>query len=390
MFENIRKILFIRNDRIGDFLLNLPAIHALKETYPEAEISVVVHPLIAELLVYRKEGHPDITEIIPFETPAKPKTRSRGGFLALRHAWRRARNDMSAFSKWFSLFRRLNKAKYDLAIVSNPHKYFHLLTALLRIPCRIGYDRKWGFLLTHTLPDRKAENKKHEVEYNLDLIYGAKSWKSGEIFPPPTLTTREGEDAFRIYLNPEEEKSFLDSLTTQGLSLQKKWLAVHPFTTDPKKQWPIDKCVDLLNRLLEWNSTSGHPIEIVLIGAADAAEEKILRNINLSFRGPKPLVSKDRGISPSLKNLIGKLTLRQLAIFLKNARLLLSNDSGPVHIAASFQTETIVLFGGGSNPTRWGPWSIGNKIKHSIIQKSHMSEISVETVWQEVIQKFQF
>jgi len=56
------RILFIRTDRIGDFLLNLPAIHALKETYPDSKISVLIHPEVQELV----NNHPDIDEFISF------------------------------------------------------------------------------------------------------------------------------------------------------------------------------------------------------------------------------------------------------------------------------------------------------------------------------------
>src|SRR3989338_2343283 len=140
----IQNILFVRTDRLGDFLLNLPAIHALKETYPKAHLSVLLHPSLEELL----KDHPDMDEVIPF-TPALYDTH---------------------FLKWFLFFWKLRKKYFDLVIISNPHKYFHLLTCLMRIPYRVGYDRKWGFFLTHTLTDLKAQSLKHEVEYNLDLV----------------------------------------------------------------------------------------------------------------------------------------------------------------------------------------------------------------------------
>ncbi len=333
---DIRKILFIRSDRIGDFLLNLPAIHALKETFPSAEISVVVDPNVEELILY----HPDIERSIPFRMPPR---RSK--------------------KEWFFLFQRLNKEKFDLVIVSNPHKYFHLLTALLRIPYRVGYNQKWGFLLTHTIQDREAKNNRHEVEYNLDLVslIGAK------------LRDPFSENSYMIYLTPPEEKSFMELIEAYGIFSEKGWIVIHPFTTDPKKEWPMQMWAEFLNRLTEWNLASGNLLEIILIGGQ---EEEASREI---------LSKTDQR---SLKNLVGMLTLRQLAALLKKAKLLLSNDSGPVHIAAAFQTETIVLFGGGSSPQRWGPWSRQGKNRHTIIQGDGMSDIPVETVWKEVIRKF--
>ncbi len=331
----MKKILFIRNDRIGDFLLNLPAIHALKETFPAAEISVVIHPVVQELMSH----HPDISKLIPFQ-------------LSKDLSWK----------DWKRLYHELKKEKYDLAIVSNPHKYFHLLTAILRIPRRIGYHRKWGFFLTDAIEDRKAQNNRHEVEYNLDLVslIGAK------------LKAPFSEDTYRIYLTPEEEKLFLKFMEERCVSSVKGWIIIHPFTTDPKKEWPMQMWAELLNRLTEWNVASGNPFEMILIGSE---EEKLQSEI----------LSKTR----SLKNLVGRLTLRQLAALLKKATLLVSNDSGPVHIAAAFQTETIVLFGGElSRAKRWGPWSVEQKKRHTIIQGTDIKDIPVETVWKEVIQKF--
>jgi ADP-heptose:LPS heptosyltransferase len=343
----IRKILFIRSDRIGDFLLNLPAIHALKETFPSAEISVVVDPNVRELILC----HPDIAQSIPFRMPSPLSA-------------------IESKKEWFFLFRRLNKEKFDLAIVSNPHKYFHLLTALLRIPCRVGYNRKWGCLLTHTIQERKKNNR-HEVEYNLDLVslIGAK------------LRDPFSENSYMIYLPPPEEKSFMEFIEAEGITSQKRWIVIHPFTTDPKKEWPMERWAEFLNRLTEWNLASGNLLEIILIGGQEEKASLLLFGEILSKTDQR-----------SLKNLVGMLALRQLAALLKKAALLLSNDSGPVHIAAAFQTETIVLFGGGSSAERWGPWSRlkkEGKNRHTIIQRERMSDIPVETVWKEVIRKFQ-
>ena len=78
-------------------------------------------------------------------------------------------------------------------------------------------------------------------------------------------------------------------------------------------------------------------------------------------------------------NLVGRLTLVQLAALLQHARLLISNDSGPVHLAAAMGTPTVVLFGSANaatGPRRWGPWGTG----HAVIWKPSMEAIEVEEV----------
>lgn len=330
--NSIQNILFIRTDRLGDFLLNLPAIHALKETYPTARLSVLLHPGIEELL----KDHPDIDEVIPF-TPAIHGTH---------------------FLQWLFFFWKLKNKSYDLVIVSNPHKYFHLFTYLMRIPYRIGYRRKWGFLLTQTLPDLKVRSIKHEVEYNLDLValVGAK------------LRNASSSQNYGIPLSIQDEHSFEVLAQQKGLDLKKPWMVINPYTTASFKQWPIDRFTQMIQKLAPQAD-----IQIVLIGGPE--ESVLIKKDILPF------------ISPSVFDFSGHLNLKQLAALLKKTTLLISNDSGPVHIAAAFHTKTVVLFGKqpqGSNPKRWGPWDPLNKAGHRIIQKDRITDIEVQDVWKHV------
>ncbi|MBI3019354.1 MAG: glycosyltransferase family 9 protein, partial [Deltaproteobacteria bacterium] len=322
----IQNILFIRTDRLGDFLLNLPAIHALKETYPKARLSVLLHPSLEELL----KDQPDIDETISF-TPIIHGTH---------------------FLQWFLFFWKLRKKSYDLVVISNPHKYFHLFTTLMRIPYRIGYPRKWGFLLTQTLPDLKVQSLKHEVEYNLDLValVNAKLRDAGS------------SQSYSISLSIQDERSFEGLAQQKGLDLQKPWIVINPYTTASFKQWPIPRFIEMIQKLCEQAD-----IQIILIGGH--LESSLIKKDILPF------------IPPSVFDFSGALNLRQLAALLKRAILLISNDSGPVHIAAAFHTQMVVLFGKqpqGSNPKRWGPWDPMNKAGHKIIQKDRITDIKVQ------------
>jgi len=117
---DIKKILVVRNDRFGEFLLNIPALRALKETFASARIIAVVDPRVKGLA-----GRvPFIDETI--------------GWAGGEHS----------FSQWRGLLGVLRKNSPDLAIILNPSKEFNLLAFLAGIPRRIGYDRKWGSCLT--------------------------------------------------------------------------------------------------------------------------------------------------------------------------------------------------------------------------------------------------
>src|SRR3989338_8003927 len=139
-----RRILFVRTDRLGETLPNLPAGAGLKHALPPAALTLLVQPTLQPLL----SRIPAIDDVIPYPPlPAAPW-------------WGRA----------FRLGRMLRPFRFDMALVSNPKKELHLAMRVAGIPCRVGYGRKWGWLLTHRLQDRKALGERHEVEYNLDLV----------------------------------------------------------------------------------------------------------------------------------------------------------------------------------------------------------------------------
>ncbi len=315
---NPQRILYIRNDRIGDFLLNLPTIHAIKEKFPTGKMTVVVNPMVEELI----QNNPDIDELIPFiPTPS--------------------------FSAWIRLYRTLSKKKFDIIIVANPNKYFHLFSFLLKIPMRIGYKRKWPFFLTHSFPDKKHLAQKHEIEYNLDLV-----------------------SCLDIGLkNPVSMNHF--HLNSEKLTLPSSpYIVINPMTTSDFKQWPLEKFAELITVLHTETSCT-----LCLIGGE--SERCMIKKVLL------PHLSKLE-FGPRLCDFSGRITLPQLTTLLKHSKLLVSNDSGPVHMACAVQTPSVVLFGDpakGSNPKRWGPWG---EAKHSVVQATPIENIMVKNVWNSI------
>lgn len=319
MKENtLRSAVFIRTDRLGETVLNLPAMAALRHAAPHATLTVVVHedlapvfsaiPWINRTIAYRPEPH--------------------------RPWWMRA----------LRLQQQLRPLDCDVAIVSNPSKELHLAVWLARIPWRVGYRRKWGGLLTHGLEDRKALGERHEVEYNLDLVRALG-------FPTETVVCRLPEW-------PRERGEVLAALREQGIGASDAFLAVHPWTSNPLKQWPAERYRALIHRIVQ-----DLGLRVVIIGghAERAGAPEVL---------PAKLPVVD---------LVGRLTLPQLAELLRCSRALVSNDSGPVHVAAAVGTPTIALFGAqdpATGPRRWGPWGEG----HLVIWKPSMDAISVDEV----------
>lgn len=314
----MRSILFIRTDRLGETLLNLPAVAALNAAWPDASITLLTHPDLRPLL----EQALGVDRVLTCATDATP-----WWMTALR------------------MRRLLRSHRFDVAMVSNPQKAIHLGVWLARIPRRVGYARKWGrWLLTHRLEDRKGLGDRHEVEYNCDLLkpLGVPAVEAPRLFP---AFEREQAEVGRL-------------LSGQGIDPVRPFMTVHPWTSNPAKQWPTERFA----AVIESAGRSGIPVAVI-----GGAEER-LRATEVVRRTGGPVA-----------DLVGALSLTQLAALLQRAKLLLSNDSGPVHLAAAVGTRTLVLFGSsepGTGPRRWGPWGTG----HTVIAKPSMDAIAVDEV----------
>ncbi len=314
--QQVKNILVVRNDRFGEFLLNIPAFRALRETYPQAKITVAVAPYVKELA-----GCIDgIDEVITWE------------------------NKRHSLFKLIKFSRQLKSAKFDLCVIFNPSRDFNLVSFLAGIPMRVGYARKWPFLLTHKIKDEKYLGLKHEIEYNLELVNCI------------------GADTKDKSLSLKIDNGAIDALSGYFKDAA-NLVAIHPFTSDPIKQWPLNNFRELANRLkLQFNTT------VVII----AGEKESIKNRDFLNR-------LDSGII----NLSGKTTLVQLAALLKKCRLLVSGDSGPVHLACAVNTPVIAIFRNdipGKTAKRWGPWHGQSRV----IEKNDLSKITVDEVFKKV------
>jgi ADP-heptose:LPS heptosyltransferase len=321
LVKDKKNILVIRNDRFGEFLLNIPAIKALKQRFPASRIVLAVDPYVEPLA----KAVPYVDEVVPW------KSGKHGIF------------DTIAFS------RKLKRYGFDMAFVMNPSKDSNLALFMAKIPERFGYARKWDFLLTKTIKDRKAGEEKHEVEYNLDLVAlvgAATDDKSISLNIPKTG-----------FANPGMER-----ISIPGLSDGKKPIAIHPWTSDEVKQWPVERFRELALRIAKELGR-----EVVIVGAGTGLGKSEQFNY----------------LHDKISNMTGKTTLPELAQVLKESALLISCDSGPVHLAACVQTPVIALFRNdikGKGPKRWGPWGKGNVV----IEKARLSDITVDEVIRQI------
>ena len=320
--NNVKRIAIIRTDRIGEVLLSTPVIEALHKRFPSASISFVTSPYSADIVCDR----PDITSVITFDTYSKRVP-----------IWRA-----------FTLMKKLKAHSFDMAIILNSHKVLNLACFLARIPIRVGYNRKWPFLLTHKAEDRRGKAKQHEVEYNLELLRILDIYETKLAPFMPVLS---------------KSSYYVDGILNQtGVLGKKKIVAIHPGSSNPKKRWAKEKFKQLTQSLINTGL-----VDVVLIG--DRSEKSLCQEI-------------ESGLGKSVHNLAGIFTIRKLTAFLKKADVLITNDNGPMHIAASVGTKVVALFNKdviGSNPTRWAPYGEGHKVFYE-----KFSELSADEVANQV------
>jgi heptosyltransferase-2 len=308
--RDYKRILIARTDRIGDVILSTPVIKALRERYPKAYIAMMVSAYAKDVV----EGNPYLDKVIVLDKDKQHKG-------------------------WFGSFKfigRLKKNKFDLCLILHPTNRVHLLTYLSGIPKRVGYDRKSGFLLTDKIKHSKQFGLKHELDYNLDLLrYLGIEASDKELFIP---------------IKAESEKWLEELFKREGINEADKLLAIHPAASCPSKIWPAERFAEASDKLAE---KYGFKI-LVIAGPKDAAVAK-------------NLVSHMRSATI---NLGAKTSVTQLASLLKRCKLLISNDSGPVHIASAVGTPVISIFArnqAGLSPKRWGPVGKNDKILHKAI-----------------------
>jgi lipopolysaccharide heptosyltransferase II len=311
------RILVIRLDLIGDLVLSMVLVRALRRTYPEAELDLISVPASAQVI----EGDPDVTRLLGYD----PNIWRRPKALFRRQNWRELR----------ALLKTLRGREYDLAI-SVFGKWAAVLAALSGATRTLGFARE-GFpgLMTDGVPGRHwaPGEKKHEVDYCLELAQAAGA------------TVREEDRSPRLYVQEQAARDLEQILAARKVPLERPLVACHVSANNGQsKRWPVPYWATLLDRLMREEGVS-----IVLTGAS--SDLPLIEKITARMR-EQPMI------------LAGQTTLNQLAALLKRADLLISGDSGPMHMAAAVGTPLIAIHGP-TDPALSGPVS-----RHATILRS--------------------
>jgi heptosyltransferase-2 len=282
-----RKILIRAVNWVGDAVMTTPALAVIREQFPEAEITLLANPLVSQLF----NPHPAIDRVITFDRNG----RHRGVAGRLRLAW------------------EVRKGRFDLVIILPNSFDSALVPWLAGIPHRIGKKSDGRtLLLSEGFVPASGMTEGHEVEYYLHML---KSFGISGRVRKPYLTTTAAEQA-----------EAADRLALAGIAPGDFILGINPGAAfGSAKRWYPDRFAAVAHKLsAEWGARViifGGPGEI------DIASE----------------ISEILG--DSCLNLAGKTSVRQLMALIQRCNFFITNDSGPMHIAAAFDVALVAIFG---------------------------------------------
>ncbi len=283
----MKNILVVNVNWIGDVILSTPVFKALKKAYPGAKVSCLAVPRVKEIL----ESCPYVDEIILYD-----EEKQHGTFLGK-----------------IRLIVELRKRRFEIAFLLHRSLTRALLVFLAGIPQRVGYDtKKRGFLLTHKV--KPLPDGVHRGDHYLNVI--------------ESFGVHVDDRDYALSVSAQSRDDMDQRLRREGITPTDEVMAVNIGGNWDLKRWPKENYIQLIDRL-----TDEFKVKVVLPGAQK--DLAMAQEINHKVKNPVVVFA-------------GKTDIKQLLALMKRVNLVISADSGPMHLANSVGATTIGLFG----PTR--------------------------------------
>ncbi len=302
-FRDARRALLVRLDNIGDVVMLSPAVRAIKRALPRLHLTLMVSPAgsaVAGLI-------PGADEV-----------------FVHRALWQDARGEMAfAPERERGLIDELRRRRFDVALLftsfsQSPYPAAYVCY-LAGIPRRIGQSREFGgAVLSQWVPP--LPDATHQVDRNLHLLAGVGIPIGGP-----------GASALRLAVPRAARLQAETLLKAQGV--RGGFVALAPGATCSARRYPAERYVEVAARL----QRLGHQV-VVLGGVKDKS------------LGEQVIASASGAVS-----LCGLTTIADLAAILQRARLLVANDSGPMHVADAVGCPMVILYAGTELEEQWRP-----------------------------------
>ncbi len=294
--EGISRILVRGTNWIGDAVMTLPAVAAIRRTWPEAEISVLAKPWVADIY---GEGSA-VDRVIIFEEPGC----HTGPMGKLR------------------LAEELRRGRFQMAILLQNAIEAAIIARLAGIPIRAGYDSDArGWLLTHAVRRTRAIRRVHQIDYYREMVKALGCIDAGRDLP--------------LKLRPDTAVLADNRLpaAAQGEALL---IGMAPGATyGPAKRWPVERFAAVAGELQRRYT------EALLLLFGSRPDREVTDKIAAALR-------------ERVLNLAGETTVREVMALIARCQVFLSNDSGLMHIAGALNVPTVAIFGS-TNPATTSP-----------------------------------
>jgi ADP-heptose:LPS heptosyltransferase len=294
--ENPRRILWIRLDHIGDGVMNVPALAALRAKFPQAQIDALVRAPFAPLL----DGLHLVDHIMLGDSPRFPNKPGATGRLSALISLRQQAKKL--------------RGKYDLAIDARGDDVARLVAFWSKVPYRLGPDRIFyepqnaanlSFLMTHLTP--LPDEPRHAVINNLENL-------------KPLHVEKV---LFQWPVSPEQNAAAQRLL--DHLKIDTPFAIMQTRSNDRARDWSAEGFAAVADYLI-----SQHGLKVLLCGAAvDIPYNNHIINLAKSTSG--------------ISNVAGELPITQLPALLQKAALMISVDTGPMHLGAMVKVPIVAL-----------------------------------------------
>lgn len=310
-WSRARNVLCVRLDALGDVLMTTPALRAVRESVAGRRLTLLTSSLGVEVAALA----PQIDSVMTYNAP-----------------WMKATPPAACQRQDVAMVERLRREHFDAAIIFTVYSQSPMPAAMLcylaGIPLRLAHCRENPYqLLTDWIVETEPQGQvRHEVRRQLDLV--------------AAVGCTTSDDRMTVEVPAGARRSVRGLLDELGIDARQPWVVIHPGASAPSRRYPAEGFASAARRLVR---ESGW--QVVFTGS----------------RGERTLVDEIRRMmaAPS-RSLAGRLSLPELAALLQDAPLLISNNTGPVHIAAAVGTPVVDLYAL-TNPQHT-PWAVPHRV----------------------------
>jgi lipopolysaccharide heptosyltransferase II len=314
--DDVKRILCVRPDNLGDVLMTTPALHALRESAADRHITLLASRSGTALAPFLD----DVDDVIEYEAP----------WVA------HAPNAACAQLHEHPIQERLRRGGFDAAVIFTVYSQSPLPAAMLcheaGIPRRLAHCRENPYaLLTDWLREPEPQQRtRHEVQRQLDLVR--------------QVGAHSSDTRMRFRVREADRRTLDVRLSARGVDRESEWIVLHPGATAASRRYPPERFGDVATRLARETGAS-------LLITGGSGERPLVETV---LRSAAP------GVRARLHDLSGALTLGELAALIERASVLVSNNSGPVHLASALSTPVVDLYAL-TNPQH-APWQTPHRV----------------------------